>query len=277
MTATLKTTNIQHAAASSANITLDSSGNVGIGTASPSQKLVVTGTTGQIATVNSTAGETQFCVDGSSVAGRLYATGGGSQFIAGTFSNHPVTFYANSAEKMRIDTSGLVLINTTTDALTAKLQVWFDGSATQGLTIKNTANSASGAAIRFVDYLGNYSGGGIYYTSSNSITYATTSDYRLKENVAPTSGAVEKVKQLNPVNFNFIGESESIDGFLAHELQAVVPNSVIGEKDAVTASGESKYQVADYAKLVPLLTAALKEAVEKIETLEARVASLEAN
>lgn len=268
---------------------IDSSGNVGIGTTSVSSatKLEVY--------ENSAAAHVGIRANNAAADG--YATlwlsnagdntgilrGGAS---AATYANQlamltgsaiPITFSPNNTEAMRITSTGQLLINTTSDALTAELQVHFNGSATQGITIKNTVNSSSGAAVRFVDYTGAYSGGGIYFSSSNTITYATTSDYRLKENVVATTGAVDKVKQLNPVNFNFIGASESVDGFLAHELQAVVPNSVIGEKDAVTTSGENKYQVADYAKLVPLLTAALKEAVEKIETLEARVASLEAN
>ena len=260
-------------------------GNVGIGTTSPATGALMQVGDGTDA-ISMTGTDPIFAVKGASFGTGLvvkrdgYAEAGiqsSNTGTFGTFTNHPVMFKINNAEAMRIETDGQLLINTTSNALTGKLQVHFDGSALQGITIKNTVNNASGAAVRFVDYTGAYSGGGIYYQSSNSINYASSSDYRLKENVVATTGAVEKVKQLNPVNFNFIGASESVDGFLAHELQTVVPNSVIGEKDAVTNSGENKYQVADYAKLIPLLTAALKETVEKIETLEARVASLEAN
>jgi len=258
---------------STVSMAITPANNVGIGTTSPSYMLSLgngsTSVNSQavlfLQSGNGSGGARDFSIEGD----------GGSALV---FKDRGYNNANNgNGELMRLSYTGQLLINTTADALTGKLQVHFDGSATQGITIKNTVNSNSGAAVRFVDYIGNYTGGGIYYSNSNAINYATTSDYRLKENVVATTGAVERVKQLNPVNFNFIGESESVDGFLAHELQTVVPNSVIGEKDAVTNSGENKYQVADYTKLVPLLTAALKEAVEKIETLEARVASLEAN
>ncbi len=144
MTATLKTTNIQHESAATANITLTSDGNVGIGTASPTQKLIVTGTTGQIATVNSTAGETQFCVDGGGVAGRMYATDGGSQLIVGTFSNHLMSFYTNSTEKMRIDSSGNLKFNSGYGSVGTAYgcRVWVQYNGTNG-TVNGSGNVSS--------------------------------------------------------------------------------------------------------------------------------------
>ena len=83
---------------------------------------------------------------------------------------------------------------------------------------------------------------------------------------------------LRPSRFNFINSPEqTIDGFLAHEAQEVVPEAVTGEKDAVDEEGNPDYQSIDQAKLVPLLTAALQEALTKIEDLETRLSQLEGN
>jgi hypothetical protein len=169
---------------------------------------------------------------------------------------------------------------------------------------------------------------GSIFVDASSTTYATSSDYRLKENVAVLTGAIERVKALAPKRFNFIAEPDrTMDGFLAHEAAAVVPEAVQGEKDAMSdqqfmvtpalgdiitpatddadevvhSTGVVKpdtledgqewrqtaspimetrsapdYQGIDQAKLVPLLTAALQEAIAKIETLETKVAALEA-
>ena len=109
------------------------------------------------------------------------------------------------------------------------------------------------------------------------VAYDTTSDYRLKENVEPITGAIDRVQALKPWRFNFISHPEvTVDGFLAHEAQEVVPEAVGGAKDEVDADGKPVYQGIDQSKLVPLLTAALQEAIAKIETLEAKVAALEA-
>jgi hypothetical protein len=117
--------------------------------------------------------------------------------------------------------------------------------------------------------------GSISVTSS-ATAYNTSSDYRLKEDVQPMVGATDRVLALNPVNFAWKADGSRVDGFIAHEAQAVVPEAVTGEKDAVDAEGNPEYQGIDQSKLVPLLTAALQEALQKIETLEARVAALEA-
>lgn len=118
---------------------------------------------------------------------------------------------------------------------------------------------------------------GTIYVNASSVSYNTTSDYRLKENVVDLTGATERVKQLAPKRFNFIADEDDavVDGFIAHEAQTVVPEAVTGTHNEVDDDGNPVYQGIDQAKLVPLLTAALQEAITKIEDLEARVAALE--
>ena len=113
-------------------------------------------------------------------------------------------------------------------------------------------------------------------TTGSATAYNTSSDYRLKENIQPLTGAITRLQQLPVHRFNFIADPDTtVDGFIAHEAQAVVPECVTGEKDAVDDEGKPIYQGIDQSKLVPLLTAALQEAIAKIETLEAKVAALE--
>lgn len=118
--------------------------------------------------------------------------------------------------------------------------------------------------------------GSISITSS-SVSYNTSSDHRLKENVVALSGAKARLQQLPVKRFNFIVDPDTtVDGFLAHEAQAVVPEAVTGTHDEVDADGNPVYQGIDQAKLVPLLTAALQEAFTEIAALTARVETLEA-
>ena len=157
------------------------------------------------------------------------------------------------------------------------MRIYNDGnhSNRKGLNIICGADSGNQEFITFMDGNGDNIGG-ITGDSTNT-AYGTSSDYRLKENVTNMTGAINRVKQLDPKRFNFIKKpDETIDGFLAHEAQAVVPNAVIGTKDAVDDGGNAVMQQIDHSKLVPLLTGALKEAIAKIETLETKVAALEA-
>ena len=113
-------------------------------------------------------------------------------------------------------------------------------------------------------------------TNASATAYNTSSDYRLKENVIPLTGAADRLNQLQVHRFNFIADpSKTVDGFIAHEAQAVVPECVTGTKDEVDADGNPVYQGIDQSKLVPLLTAALQEALAEIESLKARVTALE--
>jgi hypothetical protein len=116
--------------------------------------------------------------------------------------------------------------------------------------------------------------GGIFGNGNSSITYNTTSDYRLKENVVPVTIGLETISSLNPVNFDWIIDKRKDTGFLAHELQAVIPNVVIGEKDAIDENGKPIYQVMDNSGVIPFLVAAIKELNAKVTALEEQVLNL---
>jgi hypothetical protein len=107
-------------------------------------------------------------------------------------------------------------------------------------------------------------------TNGTATSYLTSSDYRLKENIQPLENGVDKLKALNPVSFDWKSDGVRVDGFIAHEAQAVIPEAVSGQKD------DSEYQGLDQSKIVPVLTKALQEALYKIEALEERVIALEA-
>ena len=112
---------------------------------------------------------------------------------------------------------------------------------------------------------------GSIYTNGSSTSYNTSSDYRLKENVVELTGATDRLKQIPVHRFNFIADADTtVDGFLAHEVQAIVPEAITGAKDEVDTDGNPVYQGIDQSKLVPLLVATIKE-------LEARIAALETN
>ena len=149
-----------------------------------------------------------------------------------------------------------------------------------GITV--VANSADNSTTRKV--LETYTSdgtarGNISLNGSNGVTaFNTSSDYRLKENIVNITDGITSVKKLTPKRFSWKNSSASelYEGFLAHEVAESVPNSkaVDGDKDAVI-DGNPVYQGMDYSRLVPILTAALKEAITKIETLETKVATLE--
>ena len=103
---------------------------------------------------------------------------------------------------------------------------------------------------------------------------ANASDYRLKENETTISDGITRVKQLIPRRFNFKTDSTTVDGFFAHEVSPVVPESVFGEKDATIDEEGDGYQMLDQSKLIPVLTASVKELIAKVETLDTEVAAL---
>ncbi|NBU70505.1 MAG: tail fiber domain-containing protein [Bacteroidetes bacterium] len=177
---------------------------------------------------------------------------------------------SSPTERMRIGQNGNVNIGRTSD-LTVAPRVSIENS-NYALAL-NTTNGGSNEAVRF------YNAGtavGTISTNGSATAYNTSSDYRLKENIVPLTNAVNRLNQLQVHRFNFIADSDkTVDGFIAHEAQAVVPECVTGTKDEVDADGNPIYQGIDQSKLVPLLTAALQEALAEIESLKARVTALE--
>lgn len=190
-------------------------------------------------------------------------------------------------ERMRIGSDGRVYINRTTTIdgnqagilqisadSTTKVASFYQNAAGAGSSSALTVGRATdGAVIEF--YRATTQVGSISITTTNT-AYNTSSDYRLKENVTAVTDGITRLQQLKPSRFNFIANpGQTVDGFIAHEVQSVVPEAITGEKDAVDADGNPIYQGIDQSKLVPLLTAALQEAVAKIESLETRIAALE--
>jgi hypothetical protein len=268
-------------------IIIDSSRNVGIGTSSPASftgKLVVnTGTNKNInlrAGIRLAGSSIQSIQDDAATDSPLEIFCNSAQLqLEGT----PITFYSGG-ERMRIDSSGNVLVGKTTLGYTTP-GVRLAGQGYASNFAHNTAFQTnilfsapvSQAQVSFYRQDTGAGMGSITNGATNSVSYNTSSDYRLKEDWQPMSGSVDRVKALKPVNFAWKADGSRVDGFLAHEAQAVVPEAVTGTKDAVDAEGKPDYQGIDQSKLVPLLTAALQEALAAIEALTARVSALEGN
>jgi hypothetical protein len=304
-------------------MTIDASGNVGIGTSSPA---------GQNASANALVVENAAGNGGitiktpTSAYGSLhFSDGTGLDAYRGILSyNHSdnsMHFYTDASERMRIDSSGSLLVGKTV-ANTTTEGVWLDGpngrlfvTADDDYCAQFTRNGSDGPLI----YLYNDTAqAGLISVSGSSTTYGTSSDYRLKTDAQPMTGASARVQALNPVNFEWIASGDRVDGFLAHEAQEVVPEAVTGAKDAMRDEGYEvtpavyedvvipavldeegneleaertehrlvseavmgtrsvpDYQSIDQSKLVPLLTAALQEALTEIADLKVRITALE--
>jgi hypothetical protein len=179
-----------------------------------------------------------------------------------TSSNNIVLSDGDGNPRMFCDGAGYWNINTGS-TFGAMLGIRLITATTgDGIITRPDANVAYSAMV-----FKNSSGGNNGYISvsnSNTTSYVTTSDYRLKENVTPMTGALAKVAQLKPVTYDWKSGGSS-QGFIAHELQAVVPDAVVGEKDALDKDGNPDYQGIDTSFLVATLTAALQELNAKFD------------
>ena len=212
---------------------------------------------------------------------------GNIQFLVGGGGN------SADSEAMRIDSSGNVLVGTTGNTPSGgnAKQYNLATGTTVGLAV--SVNNTGYSLLNL--FYNNTTLVGAITTNGSSTAYNTSSDYRLKENVVAMSGATERLKQLNPSRFNFIADADTtVDGFLAHEVQDVVPEAISGTKDAMMdeeyevtpavldddgnvtteavmgTRSVPDYQGIDQSKLVPLLVATIQE-------LEARLTALENN
>jgi hypothetical protein len=240
------------------------SGNVGIGTSAPDYPLHVQRGAGTAAYIGS-AGNGNALTTSGMIIGQDSA--GLSRWYQ--FGNNPLATFTNNVERTRVDGSGNffwgggsggggVIDNT--------IYNFYFPNANNGIGVR-TDTTATSYHFRFQNPNGTV--GGIYTNGANT-TYTTSSDYRLKENVQPMIGALDKVLQLNPVTYTWKIDGSDGQGFIAHELQAIVPECVGGEKDAVDAEGKPQYQGVDTSFLVATLTAAIQELTERVKALESK-------
>ena len=236
--------------------------------------------------INNAGSDAQLYLGGASGTSRMYLARSGTDSLLWNVDSGAMRFGNNNAERMRITAAGGIQIGTATTITSGDAAQW------------NMWDGSSGVFHRFL-WAGATTGS--ITRSGYGVAYNTSSDYRLKTDAQPMTGASARVQALKPVNFEWIVDGTRVDGFLAHEAQAVVPESVTGTKDAMrdeeyevtpavldddgnetTAAvmgtrNVPDYQGIDQSKLVPLLTAALQEALNKIDTMETRLAALEGN
>ena len=181
---------------------------------------------------------------------------------------------AVSQERLRITSAGHVLFNCTSLPSTSVAGAGFEKNGSQAILFSSSGSST--ASSNHAEFINGNGVVGRINTNGSSTTYYTSSDYRLKENQVAISDGITRLKSLKPYRFNFKADStKTVDGFFAHEVSPVVPEAIGGEKDAVDSDNNPVYQDIDQSKLVPLLTAALQEAITEIETLKTKVAALE--
>lgn len=163
--------------------------------------------------------------------------------------------------------------------LSANPAAVMDGG-TASSAISSSFIAGGGGAVTFCFFAygssSSFSNVGNITSSGTSTVYATSSDYRLKENVVPMTGALSKVSQLKPVTYTWKSNGKLDQGFIAHELQAVIPDAVTGTKDELYPDGKPKYQGIDTSFMVATLTAAIQEQQALIVDLTNRVQALEA-
>jgi hypothetical protein len=262
----------------SEKVRVDKDGNVGIGTSTPACKTDVAGAirSTSIGAPASGAG-LELSYGGTANTADILAydrTGAAFKNIEMRCSNL-IFNTGGGGERARIDSSGNLLVGKTSTATTAL-----------GWNLSPVAGNAKFDAGQYFvfnrdtnDILINFrrsdtSVGNINVTTT-ATAYVTSSDYRLKENIAPMTGALATVAQLKPCTYSWKIDASDGQGFIAHELAEVVPDCVTGEKDAVDADGNPVYQGIDTSFLVATLTAAIQELKAIVDEQAAKITALE--
>jgi len=244
-------------------MTIDTSQNVGIGTSSPSQKLQVSG---------STLASNYYGLATASTFGTAttFITVYGSTGSAGI--TETLLFSTNSNERMRVDSSGNLQLGLTNGG--NKFNLLWNPTTLSAIVTKSANETYNGQVILFQNSSGGTSG--YINQQTSTVSYNTSSDYRMKENFAPLCNGLTTIGALKPVTYDWKIDGAAGEGFIAHELQEAIPRAVTGEKDAVNEDGSIKPQGVDYSKIVVHLVAAIQELSAKNDALEARLAALEA-
>jgi hypothetical protein len=261
---------------------IDSSGNLLVGTTAATYSVSGRG----LIEVNGSAESLLGFKIGGSTTNASYLYNTAPTFEINATGARALAFSNNSAERMRIASNGNLFIGTTTNPVSNA-----DGifnvlvSAGDAFNLKHTVNgnnmfnlwqtgTTTYAAISFNKGDTQVLVGSIA-VSTTGTTYNTTSDYRLKENIAPMVGALDAVSALKPVTYTWKIDGSEGQGFIAHELAEVCPNAVYGEKDAINKDGSIKPQSIDTSLLVATLTAAIQEQQTLINNLTTRLNALE--
>jgi len=279
---------------------VDTSQNVGFGTTSPQSKLMSqpTGTFTAAGTISNaglhlTSSTTTGGLAGQSIVWSNYGTSGSAvqaYISACTYGSNFMAFSSSgSSEAMRIDSSSNLLVGTTS-ALSQTGRATFVGTgnglvtqvgnSTTAYQSTNTSGTSAYYAAIWSNNGNTFSTCGTIQVSGTTTSYNTSSDYRLKEDVQPMTGALAKVAQLKPVTYKWKSDGTEGEGFIAHELAEVCPHAVSGEKDALKEDGSIMPQGIDTSFLVATLTAAIQElkAINETqsETITALIARIEA-
>jgi hypothetical protein len=245
-------------------MTLDASGN-----------LIVGGTTAQFTAsnrANITLAGTSECILGFGVgglsAGYLYHDGTNMNLYNG--KNGYLGFSTNATERARITSAGDLFLGDTSASSSSRIWIKGDLVSQNGIGMVSTATTGT-AYFQYMIY--NATAVGQITSTGTVCLFTSVSDYRLKNTVAPMTGALAKVAQLKPVTYKWNADGSDGQGFIAHELAEVCPDAVVGEKDAVDADGNPKYQGIDTSFLVATLTAAIQEQQAMIESLRQRLSA----
>jgi len=227
-------------------MTLDSSGNVGIGTTSPDYLL-------EIETAS------------SSVAPKLgfRNTQAGTQ-IGMPANTNALAFFTGDNERMRIDSSGNLLHNCTSQVSGGQYSAHFTGGTKDGIALKNTNAGNTGSFLAFFNS-STALAGVISQTGATTVSYGTSSDARLKDVTGEARG-LEVINELNPVAYNWKADGKADEGLIAQEVLDIVPNAVSG-------SEEDMYQM-DYSKLVTPLIKAVQELSAEVDELKQQIQNL---